>query len=326
MVTSAVDKYGQAKLNNLLRILIVAFIASLGVLYIVGLYYAKQVLKPISKITNRANQIRASNLHLRLETDHKKDELTELAITFNNMLDRLETFFDIQRSFVNNASHELKNPLTAILGEVEITLRHDRSKLDYIQSLKTVEKEALRLGLLIKSLLRLAQTDHDKKGLIIESIRIDELLVDLKDDLDNINPDNNVVFDFATFSGDSDRLIVQGNESLLKMVFTNILDNACKFSKNSEVIVKIRADYRNVEIDVVDCGIGVPRNELKNISEPFFRASNVHNFKGFGIGLPLASKIIKMHSGQLVIDSTEGVGTVVQVILPNSLQHISIAR
>ena len=326
VVISAVDKYGQSKLSNLLHILIAIFLAGLGVIYVVGSYYARQILKPISKITIRANQISAMNLHLRLETGHKKDELTELAMTLNNMLDRLETSFDIQRSFVNNASHELKNPLTAILGEVEIALRHERSKSDYIQSLKTVEKEARRLELLVKSLLRLAETDHSKKGLTIESIRIDELLLDVKDDLDSVNSNNNITFDFATFPNDPDQLIIQGNKSLLKMVFTNIMDNACKFSNNNVVIIKIKADFINVKIEIIDYGVGVPQNELKSIIEPFFRASNARNFKGFGIGLPLAHKIIKIHGGQLVINSTEGAGTLVLVILPNTLPHYGIAN
>ncbi|TRX45851.1 HAMP domain-containing histidine kinase [Fulvivirga sp. M361] len=324
VVISAVDKYGQSKLSNLLHILIAIFLANLGVIYIVGSYYARQILKPISKITIKANQISAMNLHLRLETGRKKDELTELALTLNNMLDRLETSFDIQRSFVNNASHELRNPLTAILGEVEIALRNERSKLDYIQSLKTVEKEAGRLEPLVKSLLKLAETNHGKNGLTIESLRIDELLLDVKDDLDSINPDNNIIFDFTTFPDDPDQLIIQGSKSLLKMVFTNIMDNACKFSNNSVVIVKIKADYVNVIIEIIDYGVGVPQDELKSIIEPFFRASNVRNFKGFGIGLPLAHKIIKIHGGQLVINSTEGTGTFVLIIIPKSLPQIEI--
>ena len=321
VVMSAVDKYGQSKLGNLLRVLIAIFFASLGVIYVMGSYYARQILKPISRITTKANQISAMNLHVRLEAGHKKDELTQLAMTLNNMLDRLETSFDIQRSFVNNASHELKNPLTAILGEVEITLRHERSKQDYIRSLKTVEKEATRLELLVKSLLRLAETDHGKKGLTIESLRVDELLLGVKDDLDSINPNNNITFDFATFPGDPDQLIIQGNRSLLKMVFTNIMDNACKFSNNSAVIIKIKADHVNVKIEIIDYGVGVPQNELKSIVEPFFRASNARNFKGFGIGLPLANKIIKIHGGQLIISSTEGSGTIVLIILPSSLPY-----
>ncbi len=326
VVISAVDKYGQSKLSNLLHILVAIFLAGLGVIYVVGSYYARQILKPISEITTKANQISAMNLHLRLETGHKKDELTELATTLNNMLNRLEASFEIQRNFVNNASHELKNPLTAILGEVEIALRHERSKFYYIQSLKTVGKEARRLELLVKSLLKLAETDDSKKGLNIESLRIDELLLDVKNDLDSINPDNNITFDFATFPNDPDQLIIQGSKSLLKMVFTNIMDNACKFSNNSAVIIKIKADQINIKIEIIDYGVGVPQNELKSIIEPFFRASNARNFKGFGIGLPLAHKIIKILGGQLIINSTEGAGTLVLVILPNASPHIGITN
>lgn len=165
--------------------------------YLLGRFYAKEIMMPISNITQRVNDISATNLHLRLDIKNKKDELGQLASTFNTMLDRLETSFEIQSNFISNASHELKNPLTAILGEIEISQNKERTADEYKTSLNKIEVEAARLDVLISSLLKLAQTEFDNKGLIIEPIRIDELLLSVKQNFNNIHPENNIVFDFS---------------------------------------------------------------------------------------------------------------------------------
>lgn len=326
IIISAVDEHGINLLKSLKSILIIAFITCSFVIFIVGIYQAKQVLIPISGIVKRANEIRASNLHLRLEAGENNDELAELSSTFNNMLDRLETSFEIQSNFVSNASHELKNPLTAILGEVEVALRKQRTVDEYIASLNTIEKESNRLEILVKSLLELAQADHDNKGLIIESIRVDELMLIVKSDIDKIKPDNQISFNFSELPETPECLIIQGSQSLLRMVLNNIVENACKFSMNKEVIIKIIANENWVEIEVDDKGIGIPPQELKNIFEHFYRASNARAFNGFGIGLPLAQKVIKIHGGSLIINSKENIGTNVKIRLPNYRQAISIDR
>jgi signal transduction histidine kinase len=127
VVVSAQDRYGQTKMKYLRNILIVAFLFGLGGIFFLGRFYSGRALKPISAITKKANEITASNLHLRIHTGTTNDELSELANTFNNMLDRLESSFEMQNNFINNASHELRNPLTAILGETEVILKKERS-------------------------------------------------------------------------------------------------------------------------------------------------------------------------------------------------------
>ncbi|WP_339608459.1 HAMP domain-containing sensor histidine kinase [uncultured Roseivirga sp.] len=326
VIISAIDEHGINLINSLKSILIIAFITCSIVIFIVGIYQAKQVLIPISGIVKRANEIKASNLHLRLDTGENNDELAELSSTFNNMLDRLETSFEIQSNFVSNASHELKNPLTAILGEVEVALRKQRTVDEYIASLNTIEKESNRLEILVKCLLELAQADHDNKGLIIESIRVDELMLIVKSDIDKIKPENQISFDFSELPETAECLIIQGSQSLLRMVLNNIVENACKFSMNKVVKIKMMANESWVEIEVNDKGIGIPPQELKNIFEHFYRASNARAFNGFGIGLPLAQKVIKIHGGSLIINSKEGVGTNVRIRLPNYRQAVSIDR
>lgn len=193
-------------------------------------------------------------------------------------------------------------------------------------SLNKIEVEAARLDVLISSLLKLAQTEFDNKGLIIEPIRIDELLLSVKQNFNNIHPENNIVFDFSLLPENPDALIIQGNKSLLSIAFSNVLDNAGKFSGNQKVIIKIETTSKTVQITITDMGMGIPKDELKNIFEPFYRATNVRGVKGFGVGLPLTYRIVKLHSGQLQIDSDVEKGTVVKFSFPNQEQHITILR
>jgi signal transduction histidine kinase len=317
VVISAEDIDGADKMRNLRNILILTFFLSIAILFILGRYYAKQVLNPIARIISRVNRIRVTNLHLRLDPGNGKDELSELAFTFNNMLDRLETSFELQTNFINNASHELRNPLTAILGQTEVALSKERHRDEYISSLQSIEREASRLDILVNSLLRLAQTDYRQKGLLLEPIRIDEMLLDVKTSIDKLNPENRVSLDFTCLPDNPEALTVEGNYSLLNVALNNVVDNACKFSENRDVQVKIAANGANyLSISVTDMGIGIPDEELKNVYEPFFRGSNANKMKGFGFGLPLAYKIIKMHRGQVEIKSRVGLGTEVVITLP----------
>ncbi|WP_438710951.1 ATP-binding protein [Aquimarina muelleri] len=323
VILSAQDFYGEGKLENLRNILILAFFLSMIFISLLGQYHAKQALSPISKMIKKVNTIRATNLHLRIEVGAGKDELVELAHTFNNMLDRLEVSFDLQSNFINNASHELRNPLTAILVQTEIGLNKDRTIKEYHSILGGIEKEALRLDTLVNGLLKLAQMDFDKKGIVIEPIRIDETVIEIKKILDTTNPENNIYLDFNHLPEDECLLVFLGSQNLLKVALNNILENACKFSENQKVTLKILADTNNIKIIITDKGIGIPPEELKNIFEPFYRGSNALGTNGFGFGLPLAYRIIKLHSGEIRVSSQIDKGTIVKVSLPNQKKYTS---
>ena len=318
VVLSATDLYGFGKLDNLRNALIIAFFISIFFIFILGRVYATQALSPISKIIREVNSIRAENLSFRLGTANGKDELGQLAKTFNNMLDRLQISFDLQSNFINNASHELRNPLTAILGQTEIALNKARSKEEYHSVLKKIDLEASRLDFLVNGLLKLAKTDFDSEGIMIESIRVDELVFDIKKNIDASILNNKIELDFEELPANENAITVLGSEPLLKVAFGNILENACKFSDNKKVCVKIFSDANSILLTIKDEGVGIPESELKNIYEPFFRASNVRGIEGFGFGLPLAYRIIKMHSGEIRVLSQVDRGTLVKIKLPNN--------
>ncbi len=317
VVVTARDTYGFAKLRNLLNLLILAFSFSLIILLLLGEYYASQALRPISRIIRRAQSIRAKNLHLRLDEGKGRDELAELARTFNNMLDRLEIAFDQQSRFINNASHELRNPLTAIQGHTEVGLQKKRSPEAYQTILKDIRTEALRLGGLIEGLLRLAQTDNAGKGLDPEPIRLDEVILEAKKGLDAAGQGDRIILDLDQLPEDDREITLLGSPSLLAVAFGNILDNACKYSEDAPVRIRVVAGEGEITVRISDSGIGIPPSELSRIFEPFYRASNARTKQGSGFGLPLAYRIVRLHGGDIRIASQPGKGTLVTVRLPN---------
>src|SRR3546814_351135 len=302
-------------MSYLFRVLFIGVLVSVVVVYLLGLVYAGSILKPISQIIQKVNRITASNLHLRLETHEPPDELADLALTFNRMLDRLETSFDIQHNFISNASHELNNPLTAIIGESEVALSKDRPAAEYKQSLEVISREASRLERITLNLLKLAQTSYNDQGLVVERFRLDELLLEIKKDVNENNPANKVRLDFSK-APNEERLYLTGSRSLIKIALTNIIENASKFSANRKVDMVLHDMGREVMVHVADHGVGIPENELKYIYDPFFRASNVRDIKGFGIGLPLANKIMSLHQGRIQVQTIENQGTVFELYFP----------
>jgi signal transduction histidine kinase len=316
IIVRAYDQFGNNKLHNLRNVLITGFLFSTVFVYVLGRFLAYHALKPIKAIVRQVKEISASSLDLRLHEGNGRDEISELSHTFNNMLDRLENAFEMQKTFITNASHELRNPLTAILGEVEITLNKSRSEREYVQSLQKVSIEAERLQSLTTSLLSLSKSGVKPKDLQVEPIRMDEFVWEVKTLIDQKNPSNGVVLEFPDLPEDADLLVLEANGMLLKTAFLNILENACKFSGNGKVQFQVQADRAGIRVSVTDGGVGIPEAELEHILQPFYRCSNARGFKGFGIGLALTHRIIKLNGGSLEIRSQLNKGTCVSVFFP----------
>jgi signal transduction histidine kinase len=313
IIVAADDRYGKGLLNNLKKLLGAGFLLSVPLLYIFGRLSARHILKPIAGKIRKARRISASNLHLRLNVGKQNDELGQLAMTFNDMLDRLETSFEMQKNFISNASHEIRNPLTAIIGETEVCLARRRAPEEYIESLHHISREADRLEALVKSLLSLAQTGFDETQLVREETRLDEVLLEARQMVHKAYQENRIKIDFSALPENPDWITVYGNSNLLRVAFSNLMENACKFSDQQEVLVMLSASEKAIQIRIIDKGMGIPQHEIKNLFQPFYRARNARSYKGFGIGLSLTDKIIRLHKGQINILSEEGKGTTMEV-------------
>lgn len=316
VVVSAENDYIKTQLTNLRTILFTAFVLSTVLIFALGWVFSKRLFYPIRKMTQKVKSINTENLHLRLQLGRNKDEVNDLARTFNNMLDRLETSFESQNNFVSNASHELSTPLTSIIGEAELALQKERTPDRYREAMQIILKESERLKAIIQSLLNLAQTGFDGKKQSLVTLRADEIVMMACNAVSRIYPQSRVQIDYALMPEDENKLKIKGNENLLVLALTNIMLNACKYSENKEVKVAIASSDTRLFIIVRDQGIGIPKEELKYIYDPFFRASNTGTVKGYGIGLPLARNIIRIHNGELIVNSVVNKGTEVQVALP----------
>ncbi len=318
VVVSAVNTYGREYLGNLLRIKLIGFVVGVLVVLIIGLVFGHRILQPIRAIAQRAGEISVENLNMRLPETNSKDEIASLTGTFNNMLDRLETAFESQNNFISNASHELSTPLTTIIAEGEWALSRERDPDTYKSSIQTMLGQAERLSHITKSLLQLAQSGFDKGRQEMRGVRIDEKLIKAKKTVDELYPGNQIQFDFSLLPENDEMITVHGNAALLQLAFTNVLINACKYSDNKPVKVAIGATDSRIIIAVKDQGIGIPAEDLPYIFDPFFRAGNTRNFKGYGIGLPLTRRILRLHHGDIMVHSTQNEGTVIEISLPLS--------
>lgn len=313
---AATDIFGFYKLQRLLIIMLIVFIGSLLFVYLAGHMFAIRALKPISSMVRQVNNIEASNLNTRLYEGNEKDEIAHLAKTFNKMLERLELAFRVQKNFIANASHELRTPLTIITGQLEVVLLKARSNSEYKETLVLVLDEIKDLNSLSNKLLLLAQTSIDKGDLNFAPVRIDEVIWKCHKEVKSRDTANSMDISFGEGIDDDSKLIVYGNEILLKTAIVNIIDNACKYSDNHHADIFLDAAGSKLILTITDQGIGISEAELNMIFQPFYRSKNVLSSSGHGVGLSLAEKIIALHNGTISLTSKPGEGTVFILQLP----------
>ena len=316
VIVSANDPVGFRELKDLQRILLIGFFLSVLLSFVVGWKFSNYMLMPLRNIIKSVKKIKAENLHMRLEVKSGSDEMSQLAQTFNNMLNRLETAFETQNNFISNASHELRTPLTVISGEVELAMRANTDPQKQQLALEKIKGEAERLEHILTSLLGLAQSGFNGKNQPWELVRMDELLWEIKASVNQVHPESKIEIDFSKLPDDDELLSLKINKNLIKLALTNIVSNACKYSNDKLVNVAIETSANSLSIAVTDQGIGIPQTDIQHIFEPFYRASNTNDFKGYGIGLPLSLNIIRLHRGSIAIKSQEGIGTEIKVLLP----------
>jgi signal transduction histidine kinase len=268
------------------------------------------------KIIDQVDSIEAANLNARVDEGNTRDELAQLAMTFNQMLERIEKAFYVQKNFIANASHELRTPLTAVSGQIEVIQMKDRSPEEYKDLLQSVLDDIRGLNLLTNRLLMLAQASSEMTKADFFSIRIDDVLWQASAELIKRHPEYKTAVSFDDLIADEGLLVVQGNEALLKSALYNLMDNACKYSPDHMVKISLQVESGFVRMNFQDNGAGIPDEDRNSIFQPFYRGKNAMHLKGHGIGLSLVEKIIHLHGGQIQIASKEKSPTTFTVRLP----------
>ncbi|MBK8498128.1 MAG: HAMP domain-containing histidine kinase [Flavobacteriales bacterium] len=317
VVASGNDLYGRSKLRNQGRVMIATFLIGQVLIFLVGRFYSARALSPLQRLSNQIRDITAADLSRQVEVGREQDELAQLARSFNELLDRLQKAFNTQRNFIANASHEMRTPLTAISGQLEVLLLKARSPAEYGASLRSVLDDMHALNRLADRLLLMAQAESKAPRRGFTPVRIDEVLWLSRSEVLRADPQNSVEFAMNDVEGEED-LLVLGNENLLRSLMTNLIENACKYAEDKRASVVLSTTGSELRISVEDKGPGIDEVDHERVFEPFYRATSTGGAKGHGIGLSLAKRIAELHGGRIQLVSAPDHGACFAVFLPKA--------
>ncbi len=309
------DDDGFERVETLSKILVISLILGVFITALISFLFARQLLRPVALIIREVKEISSYDLSHRIRAGTGQDEMSQLANTFNDLLERLQESFAIQRRFISNASHELSTPLTSVSSQVEVVLQKDRSADEYKQVLFSVREDVQQMRSLTKSLLEIAKTGS-QGGIELNEIRVDEVLMKVVGDVKKANAEYNVELDFGEFPEDEKDFMVFGNVELMYIAIKNLVENGCKYSSDKLSMVDLTFAHHKVFVKVINRGSVIPADELPKIFQPFYRGAGTGNSRGFGLGLALAQRIISLHKGTIYVASDKVNGTRFTVELP----------
>jgi two-component system, OmpR family, sensor histidine kinase ArlS len=317
IVVAAYDEDGWVRLVQLRHILFLGLLIGIAIALIGGYLFSVQLVRPLSTIIQEVKDISSQNLSHRLEAGSGHDELHQLANTFNELLNRLQESFMIQRRFISNASHELSTPLTSISSQLEVTLHKDRDIEEYKQVMLSIREDVKQMQQLTKSLLEIAKTGSQGTIELVE-VRIDEVMFKVMGDVQKISPDYKVELHFEDIPEDDREFLVFGNSDLLYSAIKNFVENGCKYSQDHTSWVDLSFQSGQIIIRVKNQGDVIAEEEIEHIFQPFYRTNSASTrTKGFGLGLALAKRIIGLHKGAINVQSDIVAGTVFTIVLPS---------
>ncbi|MFN8305777.1 MAG: HAMP domain-containing sensor histidine kinase [Ferruginibacter sp.] len=317
VAVAATDGDGEQYLDDLKRLLLLATLASVLLSYSAGVFFAKILIKPVRRITEEVNLISGSSISQRLYPGNNKDELYKLAQTFNNLLDRLQESFIIQRRFISNASHELSTPLTALSSQLDVTLYKERSATEYKEVLLSIQEDVKDLQQLTHSLLGIAKIGTEG-SIDLSEVRVDEILLEVAANVQKLNPSYKVSLNFSTDPDNEKLITVFGNRNLLFIALRNVIENGCKYSDDHCARVQTSFTETTVRIDVASKGDVIVESDIQNIFQPFFRTDSAKPKQGSGLGLTLTRRILSLHKATIDVISNPQSGTVFSIVMNNS--------
>ncbi|MFN8344068.1 MAG: HAMP domain-containing sensor histidine kinase [Spirosomataceae bacterium] len=316
-IVTAYDLTGRQTGRNLVAILIGGNILSLVVIILLGFLFARRAMYPFDRLIRQINAATVNDFSFRLMYKHQPDEANYLADSFNQLLSQLQQLAQSHEHFIRYASHEIRTPLTVVKGILETGLAYDQTLATARES---IEKALYRLEGAIdltNSLLQLTEVEGLNPNRLSEDINLADTILDTVDYFQEKYPEQPIELQLTdVFTENSSKIKVVGDTGLLRTALINIIDNACKYSDHQPVQVKLTYQPDWVIIEIIDKGIGIPESQLSDVFLPMMRAENVGKVKGFGLGLTLAEKIIRVHRGTLTIQSVPDSGTTVELRLP----------
>lgn len=309
-------------LNTLLVILMITVPLALMVASLGGQFLAYKALKPVDNITQTARLITSQNLNQRIKPPKIKDEIARLIETFNEMISRLDQSFRQIKQFTSDASHELRTPLTILKGEVEVTLRKERTSPEYQQTLKSNLEEINRMSQIVDDLLLLSRADSGELRLNKEDLNLTEILNEVVSQMSILAHSRKLHIETSNHHED---IHIFGDALRIRELFLNLISNGIKYTEEGgsiriTLLKDTPHDVENpfVKIIVSDTGIGIAKEDQKKIFDRFFRVDKARSREqgGSGLGLSICKWIVEAHQGEIEVESEIGKGSSFVVKLP----------
>lgn len=309
--------------NMLLFISLFIFLIAGIVLLLVfasGRFFIRSIVRPVLQVNSTAEKIAKGDLTARVNTGGMHDEIDQLCVTFNNMADELSQTESLKNDFISTISHELRTPLTAIKGWGETIAQLGDSDPETTQKgMSVIISESQRLSDMVEELLDFSRMQNGKmqlnKSRIDVLAELDDAVFTLKDRA--MREGLELIYNVPHFP-----LPMYGDAARIRQVFVNLLDNAIKYNEHGgKVIVLAEIKDDKLVIFFTDTGCGISSENIPRVTAKFFRANM--SVRGTGIGLAVADEIIKMHDGEMTINSVVGEGTTVTVTLPVEVSEVN---
>lgn len=293
------------------------FLITMGIMVVLitglfSIFLANTIIRPLKEVTGVAERLASGQFKSRSKVEIN-DEIGRLSQTLNYMADEILRKEQLKNDFISSVSHELRTPLTSIKGWAITLNSEDIPDKDLLEDgLKIIEEESDRLTQMVEELLDFSRFTSGRISLEKDEFDIKNSIYKITMQLMPRAMDNGIDFKVDI---NEDIPFMIGDENRIKQVLINILDNAFKFTDNGgEVILNAFVTNTNLNIEIIDNGIGIPIEDMPNVTEKFYKGKNSKSHSG--IGLSISDEIVKLHNGTLSIESEEGKGTKVVVKLP----------
>lgn len=309
------DQYEiQETVTRMVASLAVGVPLTLLVAAFISFFAARQALRPLTAMAAEVSAVTAETLSHRMTIPKAKDEIHTLATAFNSTLDRLAAAFQRQRRFTADASHELRTPVTAILGHADVSLSKPRSAEAYRHTLTLIRGEAERMQRLIGRMLALARLETNRYPLSPAPTDIVPLAASLLDTLRPRAEEKGLALKMDAPSA----AVLNTDADALTQILLNLLENAISYTETGNVALKIDRTPTEVAITISDTGVGISEEHLAHIFEAFYRADESRHQREnhIGLGLALTRELVQLLGGQIEFDSRVGKGTTVRVRFP----------
>ncbi len=312
ILAAAADFGSHKRLGKLLKIMLFSFLIISVIILLLSRWVAEKMLQPLHRFAQEVKQIGFQNMAFRVKEQSKKDEINLITQSFNHLMEELEQAFILQKTFVANASHELRTPVTRMMMTAELALSKERNPQDYKLAIQSLLEDSEKMNEIISALLALAKVDLTLTNAHFSPLRLDQLMEKIATGWHYKKLPLKTDFPKTTIKQPE----VLANAVLLQIALDNLLANAFKFSNNQEVGCTLEVLKENYLITIKDTGVGIHEADLTEVFKPFFTQSNQIGEAGEGMGLYLAQKIISLHHGIINVASVKNQGTVFTVRLP----------